>query len=217
MFGPLRHLVLIASAAALLAPAGASGQLASRPAAEWIKMLDSPERIAGLQIDEILSKLPLKSGDVVADLGAGTAAFSLPLARAVGGGGRVYAVEVEQGLVDYMRDKAEAQKVTNLTPVLGRFTDPALPTRDVDLAFFHDALHHIADRTGYLAALVTYLKPTARVAIVEMDPVTGPHRNDPTLQITKDQLNTWMATLGYEPQQTVDISGTKWLAVYARR
>jgi hypothetical protein len=87
----------------------------------------------------------------------------------------------------------------------------------VDLAFFHDALHHIADRTGYLAQLVKYLKPTARVAIVEMDPVKGPHRNDPTLQITKDQLNAWLATLGYKPQQVVDISETKWLAVYGRQ
>jgi ubiquinone/menaquinone biosynthesis C-methylase UbiE len=217
MSAPVRHLALMLSAAALLAPAGASAQLAARPAAEWIKMLDSPERLAGLQIDEILGKLQLKSGDVVADLGAGTGAFSLPMARAVGPGGRVYAVEVEQGLVDYMRDKAEAQKATNLAPVLGQFTDPALPTRDVDLAFFHDALHHIADRTGYLAQLVKYLKPTARVAIVEMDPVKGPHRNDPTLQITKDQLNAWLATLGYKPQQVVDISETKWLAVYGRQ
>jgi hypothetical protein len=47
--------------------------------------------------------------------------------------------------------------------------------------------------------------------------VKGPHRNDPTLQITKDQLNAWLATLGYKPQQIVDISDTKWLAVYGRQ
>jgi ubiquinone/menaquinone biosynthesis C-methylase UbiE len=217
MSGPFPRLVLIASAAAMLLPVDLSAQLASRPAAEWIKMLDSPERISGLQIDQILGKLQLKTGDVVADLGAGAGAFSLPMARAVGAGGKVYAVEIEQGLVDYMRDKAQAQQVNNVIPVLGQFTDPALPARDVDLAFFHDALHHIADRTGYLRQLVRYLKPTARVAIVEMDPEKGPHRNDPTLQVTKDQLNTWMATLGYKPQQIADLSETKWLAVYARQ
>jgi ubiquinone/menaquinone biosynthesis C-methylase UbiE len=209
--------VLIAAAAALLGPSGAAAQLAARPAAEWIKLLDSPERIAALQIDDILGKLPLKKGDVVADLGAGTGALSLPLARAVGPGGKVYAVEVEQGLVDYMRDKAQAAKATNLTPVLGQFTDPGLPTRDVDLAFFHDALHHVADRPGYLAQLVKYLKPTARVAVVELDAVKGPHGKDPGLQVTKDQLNTWMAGLGYKPEQMVDLSELKWLAVYARQ
>jgi ubiquinone/menaquinone biosynthesis C-methylase UbiE len=209
--------MFLAAVIALFVPATAPAQLGSRPAAEWIKMLDSPERIAALQIDDILGRLQLKNGDVVADLGAGTGAFSLPIARAVAPEGRVYAVEVEQGLVDYMRDKARAQHVSNMQVVLGQFTDPALPRHDVDLAFFHDALHHVADRTGYLARLVKYLKPSARIAIVEMNPVTGPHRNDPGLQITKEQLNAWMADLGYTPQQLVDLSEAKWFVLYTRQ
>jgi ubiquinone/menaquinone biosynthesis C-methylase UbiE len=217
MPGHLRPVVLIASALSLVAPAAVSAQLGSRPAAEWIEMLDSPDRIAGLQIDDILARLRLEPGAVVADLGAGTGAFSVPMARAVGPSGKVYAVEIDRGLVDYMRDKARAQQVANMAPVLGTFTDPALPARDVDLAFFHDALHHIADRAGYLARLVTYLKPTARIAIVELDTVKGPHAQNPDLQVTKQQLDTWMAALGYERRQIVDLSEVKWLAVYSRR
>jgi ubiquinone/menaquinone biosynthesis C-methylase UbiE len=211
------RIVLIAACLGAGAAAPVAAQLGSRPPAEWIKMLDSPERIAGLQVDEIVGKLALGSGQVVADLGAGTGVFSLPIARAVGPAGRVYAVEVEQGLVDYMREKAKSQNVPNVQPVLGQFTDPSLPARDVDVAFFHDALHHIADRTGYLEQLVKYLKPSARIAVVEMDTVKGPHRNDPALQITKEQLNGWMAQLGFQPQQIDDISETKWLAIYTRQ
>ena len=75
----------------------ADAQLASRPAAEWTKTLESPERIASLRTGEVIAKLNLKPGDVVADLGAGTGLFSLPLAKAVMSG-RVYAVELDEGL-----------------------------------------------------------------------------------------------------------------------
>ena len=204
-------------ACAVVVPVVAAAQLASRSTEEWIKLLDSPERVAGLRVDDIIGRLHLKPGEVIADVGAGTGVFSLPLARAVSSSGKVYAVEVDRGLVDYITRKAAAQNVPNVETVLGEFVDPKLPAKDVDLAFFHDALHHIADRTGYLARLVTYMKPSARLAVVEMDPVNGAHRSDPALQITKAQLDGWMAGLGFARQEQVDLPGDKWFAVYARQ
>ena len=80
--------------------AGQALQLGARDAEEWIKTLESPQRIAGLKINEVISRLYLKPGMIVADIGAGTGVFSRPLARAVAPGGKVYAIDVDQGLVD---------------------------------------------------------------------------------------------------------------------
>lgn len=170
---------------ALLCPYVAA-QLGARTTEEWLKTLDSANRIARLKVDEAVAALQLKPGSVVADIGAGSGVFTLPLARAVSDKGKVYAVDIEQGLVDHIANKAKEQKVTNVRPVLGKFTDPNLPAKDVDLAFIYDVLHHVENRAEYLKNLAPYLKSAGRVAVIDFYPELGPHKNDPKLQITKE-------------------------------
>ena len=67
-------------------------QLGGRPAEEWALVLESGRRLGSLEIDEVVSRMGLQRGDVVADVGAGTGVFSVSLARAVGPTGTVLAV-----------------------------------------------------------------------------------------------------------------------------
>lgn len=192
-------------------------QRSGRPAADWIVRLERPERVAGLNIDYIVSKLALKPGQTVADLGAGPGVFSMPFARAVAPGGKVYAVEIDQAFLDHIAMRTSEQKVANVKPVLGKFVDPALPARDVDLAFFHDVLHHIEDRAGYIKALGPYMKPTGRIAVIEL-PATGSHKDEPDLVVTKEQTKEWMAAAGFAPVEEFDgLTEGKWFVVYGRK
>jgi ubiquinone/menaquinone biosynthesis C-methylase UbiE len=204
----------------LVASAEAPAQLGSRETKEWIQNLDRPERIAGLEIDKVLPILNLKPGDNVADIGAGTGAFSLPLAKTVAPSGKVYAVDIDPGLLDYIVQKAKKENLENIQTVKGEFSDPKLPARDVDLGFFHDVLHHIENRQAYLKALGTYIKPTGRIALIEMnrdDPKT-PHRNNPEMLLSKDEVKSWMAAAGFYPAVEYDIFGNrKWFIIYTRR
>jgi ubiquinone/menaquinone biosynthesis C-methylase UbiE len=195
----------------------AAGQLASRPAPEWIARLERPERVAGLKIDYIISKLELRPGQVIADLGAGPGVISLPMAKAVGPNGKVYAVDIDQAFIDHIAMRAREQSVANVTPILGKLTDPGLPAEDVDVALFHDVLHHIKDRAEYLKNTAKYVKPDGRIAIVELDPKSGSHRNEPELQISKEQAKAWLAADGFKPVQEFDgLTENKWFVVYRR-
>jgi predicted methyltransferase len=46
--------------------------------------LDDPARLLWLPPDEVIAALGVQPGDMVADIGAGTGYFILPLARALG-------------------------------------------------------------------------------------------------------------------------------------
>jgi ubiquinone/menaquinone biosynthesis C-methylase UbiE len=211
---PLFRVGLWLVLAALAMPA-ARAQLGARSTQEWLKTLDSQNRVARLKLDEAVAALKLKPGDVVADIGAGSGLFTLPLAKAVPSG-HVYAVDIDQGLVDHIAKKAQEAKASNVRPVLGAFTDPKLPARDVDVAFIYDVLHHIEDRAGYLKNLAPYLKRGGRIAVIDFHPELGPHKNDPKLQITREETKAWMAAAGLKVVAEHKLYDDKWYVVYGR-
>lgn len=200
----------------VLAAVPAFAQLGARSTEEWIKTLDGTRRISALKVPEVVAALQLKPGQVVADIGAGSGVFTLPLAKALAGSGKVYAVDIEQGLVDHIAKKAKEQNVPNVQGVLGKFTDANLPARDVDLAFIADVLHHIENRAEYLKNLAPYLKPGGRIAVIDFFPELGPHKNDKALQITKAETQAWMAAAGLKPVAEHKLYDDKWFVVYGR-
>ncbi len=199
----------------------AHAQLAARKADEWVNTLEGPRRVASMKMDETLADLALKPGMIVADIGAGSGLFSRPIAKAVAPSGKVYAVDIQQDLLDYIDKRDQEEHISNVRTVLGAFEDPKLPERDVDLAFINDVLHHIEKRAAYLKALGGYLKPSGRIAIIEMnkdDPNT-PHRNQPELLVSRDEIMSWMSDAGFKlVEEHADLfPGTKWFLIFGRK
>jgi ubiquinone/menaquinone biosynthesis C-methylase UbiE len=193
-----------------------AAQLASRPAEEWIKTLEGPARVASLKIDEVVAALHLKPGQSVADIGAGPGLFEGALARGVGPSGRVFAVEIDAGFFPEIKKRADQAGVTNVQTVLGKFTDPALPA-NVDMALFHDVLHHVEDRAGYLKTLARYLTPSGRIAVIDYEGSAGPHKDQSELQVTREQLATWMKAGGLTQVDDVKLFSDKFFVVYAKQ
>ncbi len=196
-------------------------QLAARKADEWVTTLEGPQRIATQKVDAVLSKLDLKPGMVVADIGAGSGLFSRPLAKAVAPAGKVYAVDIQQDLLDHINQRDKQEHIGNVQTVLGEYDDPKLPARNVDLAFINDVLHHIQHRAAYLKALGTYMKPGGRIAIIEMDkndPKTS-HRNQPELLVAREEILQWMSDAGFKlAEEHPDLfPGTKLFLIFERR
>jgi ubiquinone/menaquinone biosynthesis C-methylase UbiE len=213
---------LVRTSAALLVllsamPAPAAGQLGARPAEEWIKTLDGPARVAGMKIDEVVAALKLQPGQTVADIGAGSGLLEAPLATAVGPRGRVYAVEIDAAFFPEIRRRAAAAKVTNVETVLGKFTDPALPVRSVDLALFHDVIHHVQDRAAYLKTLAGYLGPSGRIVVIDYEGGMGPHRGQAELEVTREQLSGWMTGAGLGQVDDIRLFPDKYFLVFAKR
>jgi len=152
-------------------------------AADW---LERPEREQEERTDLVVPALKLKPGDAVADIGAGTGYYTRKLAKAVSGPltrpsdtlspsdrerdrvrGVVYAVEIQQEMLDILTNKLSAEKIFNVKPALGTVTDPKLPRASVDLILMVAVYHEFDHPFEMVEAMCKALKPGGRIAFVE--------------------------------------------------
>jgi predicted methyltransferase len=132
----------------------------------WSRVFDDPARDEWQKPLELLTYFGLDAGETVADLGAGTGYFTKLLSVAVGPEGRVYAVDVEQAMLDHLMDRDDVM-TERVTPVLAAPDDPRLPEGEVDLVVTVNTWHHIAKRKKYLRRLAKSLTPEGRLVIID--------------------------------------------------
>ena len=135
---------------------------------EHAHMLDDPERQKWLPSAAVLERLGLRPGMRVADIGAGTGYFALPLARAVAPGGQVFAVDVQPEMLQRLRERLESGLA--ITLVEGDAEHTTLGDGSVDLVFLANVWHEIDDRDAALAEAARILGPEGRIAILDWRP-----------------------------------------------
>ena len=197
-------------------PRVAAKQLAGHPAADWSKTLEADNRVSSLKIDEIVAKLQLKPGETIADIGAGPGLFEVQLAKAVSPYGKVYAEDIDAGFFPEIKKKAMEAYVNNVETVLGQYTDPNLPAKNLDVVFFHDVLHHIQDRAGYLKTVTRYLKGSGRIVVIDFEAGQSPHKDQPDLQVSRQQLAMWAKDAGLKQVEDVKMFPDKYFLVYSK-
>ena len=177
-------------------------------AADW---LERPERESEEKPELLLAALKLKPGDVVADIGAGTGFHSWRMAGQVGEKGLVYAVEIQQEMLDLLAGKMKQRGINNVKGVLGTITDPKLPANSVDLVLLVDVYHELDHPYEMMQAICKALKPAGRVVFVEFRaedpkvPIKEVHKMSEA-QVRKEmtvQPLEWVQTIGVLPWQHI--------------
>jgi SAM-dependent methyltransferase len=145
-----------------------SGRVFAQPmgvqGAPW---LERDERQQEEEPDRALRILKIPKGAVVADVGAGSGYMSIRMAKIVGPEGKVYANDIQLGMLDLVRTNVEKAKLTNVTPVLGTVEDPRLPAGALDLILMVDVYHEFSQPQKMLQKMREALKPTGRLVLLE--------------------------------------------------
>jgi SAM-dependent methyltransferase len=168
----------------------------------YIHLLERKERDAYQKPEEVMHALALRPGEKVADVGAGTGYFAVRVARAVGPGGVVWAVDIAQELLDYLARRAQEEGLSNVRIVKVSPDDPQLPPTGVDTVLMVDTLHYIKDRAAYAKKLRASLAPGGRVVIIDFVPKPQGERPwgpPPEQNMSREEVDVAMAAAGLKP------------------
>lgn len=123
------------------------------------RILQPPGKICGPHV---------KPGDTVVDIGCGPGFFSIPMATMVGPGGRVVAVDLQQGMLDLARAHADRKGVSDRIKFhLCQQDSLELEGMAADFVLLFYVLHEIPDKESLFGQLARVLKPGGRVFLCE--------------------------------------------------
>lgn len=139
----------------------------------WTGVFEGESREVFRQRDAIVARLQLRPGMTVGDVGAGTGLFTLPLARAVGAGGQVLAIDIVPDFLERIEARVEAAGLDNVQTVLGGERATHVPDASLDLAFLCNVYHHIEYPGAYMRSVLSSLRPGAPMVVVDFERIEG--------------------------------------------
>jgi ubiquinone/menaquinone biosynthesis C-methylase UbiE len=169
--------------------------------ADW---LVRPERATEEEPDKAIGLLGIAKGATVADIGAGNGYMTWRLAERVGPAGKVFANDIQPGMLAMLRQDMERRKLKNVETVLGTFDDPKLPPNAIDLVLLVDVYHEFSEPQKMLRRIRDALKQDGRLVLLEYrgeDPAV-PIR--PEHKMTVAQVRAELEPAGYRVDRVLE-------------
>ena len=172
--------------------------------------------------EELLQRMGISDGDIVADVGAGLGWYSLEVAKRVQPHGVVFAVDIQEEMLERLRERMKQEEIRNIYPVLGRLDDPLLPTGKIDWILLVDAYHEFSEPEEMLQRMKESLAPGGRVALLEFraeQQMEGllPFQMSPELRKhfmnIEDVMSEWTAA-GFELEERGEFLPTQHVFVF---
>jgi len=121
--------------------------------------------------------------------------MTVRLSKRVGANGVVYAVDIQQAMLDLLDKRLKAGRIGNVRPVLGVPDDPNLPANAIDLAILVDVYHEFSQPQAMLRRLHDALKPGAKLVLLEY------RKEDPSIPIRPEhKMSVAEAKMELEPE-----------------
>ncbi|MBI5078194.1 MAG: class I SAM-dependent methyltransferase [Candidatus Yonathbacteria bacterium] len=151
--------------------------------------------------EDNIAALGIYEGMIVADLGAGIGAYTLPLAEKVGETGRVYAVEVQKDFLANIKSSAEARGLKNIELLWGNIENlggTKIKDGACDAVVISNVLFQAEDKAGLLLEARRILKTGGKLLLVDWSDSFNNLGPASKMVVTKDKARALCEAEGFE-------------------
>jgi len=163
--------------------------------------------------------LGVKTGSQAADLGCGAGFYTIPLAKAVGPAGRVYAFDVRPEMLELTRSKARESHMLNIMTMrsdLERERGTNLAENAVDFVLISNTLFQTENKPALLKEAFRILKNDGELALIDWDPFNrgaGPKTDE---AVSKDTAGKLAEDAGFRPVKEFDAGENHYGLLYIK-
>lgn len=131
-----------------------------------LERLRDPDRLVTQNPERIWSVLADRPPRTLVDLGTGIGFFAIPFARRMPDG-LLYACDVKEEALRYLREAIRREGVTNIVPVLSEPVYVPLEDAIADVVVMINLHHHLPSRPGTLAQCRRLLRMGGKVTVID--------------------------------------------------
>jgi ubiquinone/menaquinone biosynthesis C-methylase UbiE len=181
--------------------------------AKKAEILGSADRRKLLNPDSILGKAGLSRDTVFADLGCGSGYFAIPASLIVK---KVFAIDVQEEMLDIIREKIRMGKLTNIETLLSKESSIPLPDNSVDVLFMANVFHELDDRGAILKEAKRIISGRGRLIIIDwkkMEMEMGPPIEE---RLSEDEVVSICEDGGFRILERLDAGQYNYMPVFVK-
>ena len=172
-----------------------------------------------IDVDLFFQALALKPGISVVDLGSGPGDYSIPIAKLIGKEGRVYAVDLWEGCIEFLKSEIVRLEIVNIEPVLADMSK-RLPFEgeSVDVCLMATILHDLKDNQSHDATLTEvkrFLKKGGMFAVVEFTKRDGPPGPPASIRLSPGETARLVEPHGFTRKGLYDLGPCTYLMIFS--
>jgi ubiquinone/menaquinone biosynthesis C-methylase UbiE len=161
-----------------------------------IDKLNDPVRLSREDPDVIWKELALADPRVLVDIGAGTGFFAVPFSRRLARG-RVYACDLQEEMLAWMREHLPADVRDRIVPVRMEETRVPLEDGNADLVYMINLHHELEDPAAIMGEAYRLLKRGGAVAVIDWKQGETPSGPPQEIRIPEDRIAADIAQAGF--------------------